>query len=217
MGSSALNFVARHADRLIMGALLDVESFGFYTIALMWVLAAGELVNKLINKVGFPVFAEVRRERPGQRARIFLRFTTVIDAICLSAFLAMLFGGPLLIDLLYPDLYGTSASFMPLLGLGILVGRFQSLGMLVLSEGDSRAMLYSSALRALAICLCLPLGFALFGIAGALAATALSPLAAAPFLIARARPVLGRRIRIDIAWVAAILGTAVLVGLFLAP
>ncbi len=217
MASSALTFVAGHADRLILGALLDTESFGFYNIALMWVQAASQLVGKLTNSVGFSVFSQVRRERPEQRAAIFYRFATVIDGLCLAGFVAMLFGGPLLIDLLYPEIYATSATFMPLLGLGILVGRFQSLNMLVLSEGHSRTMLATSALRAIAICISLPVCFALFGTGGALLATALSPLAAAPLLIIRAHPVLGRRVRMDVAWIVAILGLAALLYLIKGP
>jgi O-antigen/teichoic acid export membrane protein len=217
MGSSALTFVAGYADRLILGALLDVESFGFYTIALMWVQAASQLVGKLTGSVGFSVLSQVQRERPEQTARIFRRFATVIDGVCLAGFLALLLGGPLLIDLLYPEIYATSAAFMALLGVSILAGRFDSLSMLVLSQGHSRTMMAVSALRAAAICVSLPVCFALFGIGGALLATALSSLAAAPLLIARVSPVLGGRVRRDVAWVAAIIGVAVMLYLFQAP
>lgn len=217
MGSSVLHFVAGYADRLILGALLDVESFGFYTIALMWVQAASQLVGKLTGSVGFSVFAQVRRERPEQTASIFRRFSNVIDGVCLTGFLTILFVGPVLIDLLYPDHYATSATFMPLLGLALLADRFQALGMLVLSGGNSRAILSTAALRAVAICVSLPTCFALFGIGGALLATALSPLAQTPVLIARAQPVLGRRIWVDVAWIIAVLGASVGVYLVYAP
>lgn len=217
MGSSALTFVAGHADRLILGALLDIETFGFYTIALMWVQAASQMVSKLTGSIGFSVFAQVRRERPDQSARIFRRFATVIDGLCIAGFLAIVFGGPLLITLLYPDSYATSGTFMPLLGLLILTERFQSLNMLVLSEGHSRTMFMNSALRAAAICISLPVAFAYLGPSGALLAMALSPLAATPLLIARGRPVLGRGIRIDIVWIAVILVLAVPIYLFKAP
>lgn len=217
MGSSALTFVAGHADRLILGALLDTETFGFYTIALMWVQAASQLVGKLAGSIGLPVFAEVRRERPAQRAAIFHRFATVIDGICIAGFLTMLFGGPLLIDLLYPDSYATTATFMPLLGLLILVDRFRVLGMLVLSEGQSRTIFAVSALRAAALCISLPICFSLFGIGGALIAAALSPLAAAPLLIARTRPVLGDKSWVDMVWLVVILVAALPVYLVFAP
>jgi O-antigen/teichoic acid export membrane protein len=209
MGSSALTFVAGHADRLILGALLDVETFSFYTIALVWAHAAIELVNKLASNVGYPVFAKVRRERPKDRAGVFRRFTIAIDAICLSSFFVLLFFGSSLIHFLYLDHYDTSAAFIPLLAVGVLVCRFQPLSMLLLSEGDSPAMLITSAIRAVAICTCLPLCFSFFGVAGALLATSLSPLAASPFLIVRLFHVLGRRIWVDISWVVGILGVSV--------
>lgn len=217
LGSSALTFVAGHADRLILGALLDTESLGFYTIALMWVQAGRQLIGKLTGSIGFSVFSEVRRSRPGATADIFRRFTRVIDGLCLAGFLAVLFGGPFLIHLLYPASYAPAAALMPLLGVLVLSSRFDTLGMLVLSEGNSQAMLSTSALRAAALCLALPLAFMQFGIAGALLATALSPLAAAPLLIARARPVLKGRVGIDLVWLAAIPALAALIYLAETP
>lgn len=129
----------------------------------------------------------------------------------------MLFGGPFLIDLLYPDHYAPAAALMPLLGVRILAGRFQSLSMLVLSTGNSRVMLSTAALRAVAICVSLPVCFAFFGIGGALLATALSPLAGTSLLILRAYPVLGRKVWVDIVWAAGILGVASVVYLLYAP
>ena len=217
LGSSALAFLAGYADRLILGALLDVESFGFYVIALMWVQVGNQVIKKLTGSVVFPVLSQILRERPAQIGAIFRRFSRVIDGVCVTAFLTVLFGSPVLVDVLYPAHYATAATFMPLLGVAILAERFECSSMLVLSQGHSRTMMSLAALRAVAICVSLPIAFALLGIGGALLATALSPLASAPLLIARTRTVLVDRTWVDATWMAAILAVAAIVYLIYAP
>jgi O-antigen/teichoic acid export membrane protein len=217
MGSSALAFLAGYADRLILGALLDAETFGFYVIALMWVQVGNQMIKKLTGSIVFPVLSQVLRERPAQIGAIYRRFSRVIDGICLSAFLAVLFGSPVLVAVLYTEDYATAATFMPLLGVAVLAERFESSSMLMLSHGHSHTMMSLAALRAIAICISLPVGFAFLGIGGALLASALSPLASAPLLIAWTRSILGFRPRGDIAWVGAIIMAAAIVYVIYAP
>lgn len=177
----------------------------------MWVQAPGQLVGKLAGSVGFPVISQVWRERPGtdgcdlpaphHRHRRCLRVGVPDHSLrC-----------PLLIDLLYPDYGATSVTFMSLLGLGILASRFDPRIMLALSFRHSRTMMSVSAMRVVAVCVSLPLCFALFGIAGALIATALSPLAASTLLIARIRPILGKGVAVDMIWLMAGLVVAAIV------
>ena len=217
MGSSALTFVAGYADRVILGGLIDTDNLGLYTIALLWVQAGGQVINKLTGSVAFSVFSHIKRERPSETPAIFRRFSNVIDRLCAAGFVATLIGGPALIHLLYSDHYALAASFMPILGVGILATRYQTLTMLILSEGHSREMLAVAALRAVAICTFLPLGFYALGIGGALLATAMSPLAAAPLLIYRNRHVLQGRVWNDTIWLVAIFVVAAGVYAIYAP
>ncbi len=206
--SSALGFVANNADRLILGALLDLRSFGFYVIALTWVQVFVNLIEKLTGQIGMPVLSEVARERPERIRPVFRKFSLVIDAICLASFGLCLFGGPVLIALLYRPEYAAAGALMPLLAVMVLARRFVPLVMLLLSHGDSRALMQVTALRALAICVALPLGYHAFGIAEALLASALTQLAGAPLLIRRTRQFLGESVRIDGVWALAILAVS---------
>lgn len=211
LGSSALAFLANNADRLILGALIDIRSFGFYVIAATWVQVFTALVEKLCWQVGMAAMSEVTRDRPAQLRAIYRRLRLGIDGVCLSSFLLCLLGGPLLIELLYRPEYAAAAIFVPLLAIMVLIRRFTMLSALLLSQGDSRALLEVTALRAVAICIVMPLGFHAFGIAGAILASAMTQLAGAPLLVRRARPVLDTDVCLD----AATIGVILAIGLLL--
>lgn len=217
LGASVFTFIAWNADRLILAALLDKTLFGFYVIAILWVQGFRQVVGSLTSRIGLSAFSEVQRARPGDIARVYRRFSRLIDALCLAGFAVFLFGGGLLMDLLYPAEYATAASFFPLLALGILQQRFGPLSSLMLSQGDGKAMLLTAGLAAVVICIALPAGYWFLGTEGAVLAAALSPLFGSIVLLVRAAPLLGKSIRIDIFWFAAICGIAGWVYLGAAP
>lgn len=210
LGASALGFFANNADRLILGGLLGIRDFGFYVIAATWALLFVTIVEKLAGQVGLATLSEARRERPEELGRLYVRFSRVIDAICVASFLACLFGGPWLIHLLYPADYAAAAGFVPFLSIMILARRYVPLTGLLLSRGDSRALLHVTAIRAVAIFVALPAGDILFGVPGAVLGSALTQAFGAPYLIWRARDVLGPAgVRREAAWTAAIFAIGV--------
>lgn len=210
LGASALGFFANNADRLILGGLLGIRDFGFYVIAATWALLFVTIVEKLAGQVGLATLSEATRERPEEIRALYRRFSRAIDGICAGSFVACLAGGPLLIHLLYPAEYAAAAGFIPLLSVMILARRFVPLNGLLLSRGDSQSLLHVTAIRALAIFIALPTGDLFFGIAGAVAGSALTQAFGAPYLIWRARDVLGPEgVRRESLWTAAIFGIGV--------
>lgn len=214
MGSSIFTFFARNADRFILGALLPAGAFGIYVIARIWIDAGQQVIQRLGDQVGFSTIGEVIRDRPADAARLYRKFQTVMDVLCLSAALALFVLGQPLIDLLYTETYAEAGSYLRILALGLLALRFDPLNGLVMNIGNSRAMMGISALRAAALCVSLPLAYDAFGLTGALFAVALSPLASVPLTLWVLRPVLGRQLVLDAAWVGLILAMAAATGLF---
>lgn len=191
MASSALTFVGRYADRLILAGFLGTATFGLYSIALVWIEAGTTLLQRIADRSGFPAIAEVIRTQPHKVARLFRKYQTVIDVACFTAFLGTFLLGEALLQLLYTEAYATSGSFLQILSVSFLAARFHTISMLLMNIGDSRAMMISSGITAVTVCIVLPLAYIYFGLSGVLLATALSPLASAPYVIAKLRPLLG--------------------------
>lgn len=214
MAASGLTFTAQHADKLILASLLSSGSFGLVAIAQIWIGAGQMFLNKLADQIGFSALGEVIRTRPKEATRVFRRFQKAIDLFCVTCFLLCVFLAEPFIRLLYTETYYAAGHYLTLLGLVFLSLRFKAMGMFILNHGNSRAMMISSGIRAIAILIFLPLGYTLIGIEGALLAVALTPLSSAPYTIWLIRPLLGEGYAArQVLWVVAILLTAVAVYL----
>ena len=201
MASSALSFLARNADKFVLGGLLGSATFGLYVIAQIWIDSIRQVIGQLNNGLGFPVVAETSRTRPKEMPRLYRRFQYRIDLICVGAFLLGVLGGPALIGLLYTDAYQDAGRYLQLMAFMLLVLRFNTLGSLVLNAGNSRAMLITAILRAVASIGLMILGYRYFGVEGAILGVAAAPLASLPYVLWLVRPILGaRETRIDVIW-----------------
>lgn len=208
LGSSAFTFFARQSDKLILAGLLSSTSFGTYTIALIWVDAGRLILGRVAGQVGFSSIGEVVRDRPDDAPRLFRKIQTAMDGLCVAGFLACFFGGPTFVEMLYTEAYAEAGAKLQILGLILLVTRFDQLNHLIMSIGNSRAMMVISGLRAVALCVSLPLSFNAFGLDGALFSVALAPLISMPYALFVLRTVLGRQIVIDVAWAGGIIAIA---------
>lgn len=217
IGSSLLSFVTGNADRVFLGALLDKEHFGFYVIAVMWAQAGASVIHRIASQIAMPLFSDVSRERPQELLRVFQRFSRLNGVLCVAGFLAMFFGGAALINALYPATYAQAASFMPFLAFAMLREWFSPLSMLILSQGNSKALATASLVEAGATCVALYLGIRFFGIEGGLFAVALGSMSGALPMLEVAGRMVGVSLWRNLAVMAAILVVAAVVGVSLNP
>lgn len=102
-----------------------------------------------------------------------------------------------MVAVLYTEPYHLAGHFMALLGLGFLCLRFELLSNLLLTLGDSRAMMWFWAQRAAVLIVFLPLVYDAFGLFAALTLTALHSLVSLPFVLFRLRRHMGRRAQVE--------------------
>ncbi len=204
MGSSSFSFIAQQADKLILAALLDATAFGLYVIAQIWVMAGKALIGRLTSRVGFPAMSDVIRNRPNELRRLFRKFQNTIDLICLSAFFLTYLFGEILIQMLYTQEYHIAGTYLSILSLSFLMIRFRTLDSLLVNMGNSRSALTISAVRAISICITIPLSYNFLGLEGTLLAVAMNNGLTAPYTLALLRPTLGeKQFRFDSLWLVA--------------
>lgn len=208
LGSSVFTFFANNADRFILAGLMSSLLFGIYAIARIWVDAGKQILGRIAGQVGFSSIGEVIRDRPKDAPRFFRKVQTALDVLCVIGFLVCYFASKPFVELLYTEDYSSAGEYLQVLGLILLVARFDQLNLLVMNIGNSQSMMVISAIRALALCISLPLSFFTFGIYGALFAVTLSPLLSVPYALLVLRSFLGRQILIDVTWTFAILAIA---------
>jgi O-antigen/teichoic acid export membrane protein len=185
IGSSALTFVTRNADKFVLGALVSSTSFGLYAIAQIWVGIGQTVVDTVIGKVGFPAAAELLRERPHEARRGLRRGLHIIDVACIVLFVGLAGFGQWLTDTLYVAAYTGAGALIELLAPGLLALRFRMLGNVVLASGDSRSIFHVSLIGAVATVAGLAIGAQLAGMAGAITGLLLARLVPLPYLLMR--------------------------------
>ena len=201
MGSSIFTFFAVNAEKMLLGVFLDSTTFGIFIIAVLWVDAGLGVIVRLADGVGFPVISEVMRTRPEDAPRLYRKLQTGIDAICLMAFLTLFLGGQLLIDTLYTPVYQIAGAYLGILALRFLAIRFDTVNGLIMNTGNSRAMMLISGLRAVWVCIALPVAFLYVNFTAALLVVALVPMFTVPYSLWLVRPYLGtKQVSFDVLW-----------------
>lgn len=151
IGSSLAGFVVNNGDRFLMGALLPKETFGFYVIATLWIQAGQTVVAKVYNKVVYPSMSDKLRQDAQGFPLMFRRIRLVLDVALGTIFLIFLFGGPVLVSTLYLPEYAPAGVFISLLSLRFLTQRQSIWGMLLMSAGDSKQLMFSILVSACAL------------------------------------------------------------------
>jgi len=203
IGSSALTFVTRNADKFVLGALVSSTSFGLYAIALIWVGIGQTVIDTVIGKVGYPAAAEILRERPQEARRGLRRGLYLIDAACLALFLGLAGFGQLLVDTFYVEVYSGAGWLIQLLAPSLLALRFRMLGNVVLASGDSRSIFRVALIGAVATVAGLVIGAQVAGMAGAITGLLLARLVPLPYLLTRSVRFFGPgQTAYDAGWIA---------------
>lgn len=120
--STMLTFIAAQGDRLVLARLLDVKFLGVYTIALTLSRAIAEVINSIGDKVLFPSYAELVRDRPERLYPALRRSRLVLIALSWVGALFFIFLGEVLIKVLYDDRYADAGWMLQVLAIGTLVG-----------------------------------------------------------------------------------------------
>ena len=211
--SSTFAFVQQSGDKLLLGGLLTSSVFGLYVIAQVWTSLVRNVVSILCDSVGFPAVSEVIRNRPENFATAFRRFQNGIDAICVAGFLGLFLGSKILLLILYTPKYYGAAHYISLLSISILTARFESYTFLLASWGNSRATMVTSATRAIALCVLLPLASWIGGVDAVVILVAIIPVLSAPYALTMLRQHLGHR-QVQIEWMTLAASLACAAGAF---
>ncbi|MEM8536535.1 MAG: oligosaccharide flippase family protein [Pseudomonadota bacterium] len=193
MASSGVTFIIRNTDKLIFGALISSVTMGLYAIAFIWISAAERFLDVFSRAVGFSVVSEMLRDRPDEARRLMRKYQWGIDAICVAACAALIFGGQLLVDVLYTDEYQEAGRIIQLLGPLVLAFRFNQLGNLLLVQGDTRTLFWLAVTIAVATVALLLVGYHFAGFSGGVLGMVIARFASVPVMLAKTGPFFGRR------------------------
>ena len=171
-GQRLVNFLAQNLDKLIIGRLLGTSALGYYTVAYQLMVRPMLLLNPVVTRVAFPVFArmagDVRRLKEG-----YLEMIRLVAFVMLPLYLSMFAAsGPLIRTMLGAAWMPAEPVFRALVLLGLIQCLGNPLDSLLLALGKAKLAFWFNVLALGLYAVAIPLGshFGLAGIAYAMLA-----------------------------------------------
>ncbi len=178
--SSILGFIAVNGDRLMLGGLIDKQSFGLYSVAFMLVNVLQVVASTLCMNVAYPAIAEVHRERPHEMGGTLKKFQWAYDGLVVFLAATLITAGPAIIHVLYDVRYVGAGWIMVVLAVGAVGTRYQIVEQAYQAVGRPSLVTLANFLRLIALCAGILLGHRFWGVEGAIFGIALSQFAAWP-------------------------------------
>jgi O-antigen/teichoic acid export membrane protein len=182
--ASVLGFLVNSADRLILGALVDSAVLGVYAIAFLLFSAVEQVLVKIVGDVSYPALSEVARERPAALRSAYYRFHLAVGLpACFAAGLLVAVAEPL-VAVLYDPRYAEAGWMLQILAVALVTLPFRVATQCFVVLGEPAQMGAICAIRLVALCAAVPLGWHFFGLPGALWAIVLSYFSTLPTTLA---------------------------------
>ncbi len=178
--SSILGFIAINGDRLLLGGLIDKQSFGLYTVAFTLVNVLQVVASQLCMNVAYPAVAEVHRDRPHDLAGTLQKFQWAYDGLVVFLAAILITAGPAIVHVLYDARYQGAGWIMVVLALGAVGLRYQIVEQAYQATGRTSLVTLANLLRLIALGLGIMLGQHFWGVRGAIIGIALSQYAGWP-------------------------------------
>ncbi len=135
MAERSINYFAWNMDKLLIGRLLGTTSLGVYNVAYQLMIRPFMVLNPILTKVAFPVFATIQND--DQRlSRGYIKLSQIIAFANFPVYFCMFaLAQPLILLLLGPQWQPAIAVFQVLVWLGALYSLGNPLGSLLLAKG----------------------------------------------------------------------------------
>ncbi len=175
--SSGLYFLAGQLDRLMLPAFIPFEVLGVYGIAVLLASVPQEAVHFLSFEVIFPALSELN-QLPRQQLRAKILPSRGKFLILLGTGMGLMAGsGDLIVRLLYDSRYHEAGWMLIVLVIGLWPAvMIETINPALLAVGKPRYFAYTSAARAFAIGIGVPLGYSFGGLPGVVVVVALCNL-----------------------------------------
>jgi O-antigen/teichoic acid export membrane protein len=181
--SSALTYLFREGDRLLLGGMLSPTEMGVYSVGCLLMSATQQVVVKLVTNVGMPALSEIAREQPTRLREAYRRCRLPIDALCVSAAGFFFASADSIIGLLYDNRYSGAGHTLSVLSLGLITSRYWIMDQYFMATGETRQLFKRGLVQTVALYISVPIGFAQAGLTGALIGILLAQASTMPLML----------------------------------
>jgi O-antigen/teichoic acid export membrane protein len=166
--SSSIYVLASSGDRLFLGGKVDPTTLGLYSIALNLTLMVEGAGTRLFASVAMPALSEVARDAAERFRALYYRLRLPFDLAFVGSagvFFAM---SQTIIDVLYDPRYAAVGPMLQALSFSLVFARYGLAGNAYLALGQPRHLMWVQVVKLISVFTLMPLGYALYGVQGAL-------------------------------------------------
>ena len=120
MGEKLVNYLNKEVDTLVIGKLLGMEALGIYNIAKDFISKPYQLINPILTKVSFPVFAKIQNDLLKVK-NIYIRTIDLLSFINSLIFIFCFFFSREIILLFFGEKWLQASVVMSILSLYMLL------------------------------------------------------------------------------------------------
>lgn len=181
--SSTMQVLATNGDRLLLGALVDAQILGIYSIAALIVGAIEGALGRLLTAIALPALSEIARNDPSRLREIYYRLRIPGDLALLFMAGLLYATGQLLIDALYDPRYSAAGGMLQVLALSFIAIRYAAAYHIYLALGIPRYLAIINVVRCVSLFALVPYLYHVAGAQAAIWGIALHGLAMVPFVV----------------------------------
>jgi O-antigen/teichoic acid export membrane protein len=175
--SSAVQFISRQTDRLMLGRLVGMAGLGVYSVAVFLSDAVADAVTRLTHGILFPALSDVARRDPARLSGLYYDARLRLDGAALLPLGFLATAGSLVVGVLYDPRYHEAGWMLQLLAVRVaFYSVLTPCETCLFVLGHTRYGFYRSAARAAWVALTVPAGWWLGGLRGVVLAVAFSEL-----------------------------------------
>ncbi|HET8573175.1 MAG TPA: MOP flippase family protein [Edaphocola sp.] len=135
MGERMINYFNSNFDTILIGKILGMEALGLYNIAKILAMKPYQILNPIITKVAFPVFAKVQNDLIKLR-NTYLKVVNILTATNAPVYMLMVLFAKPLIFIVFGSAWLSATPILQLLAVGALCNSIGNpVGSLQLARG----------------------------------------------------------------------------------
>jgi O-antigen/teichoic acid export membrane protein len=174
---TVLTFLANQSDRLILSKLTTLSMLGIYSIAFSLSDVPRQIILMFSSKVGFPFIAKLAHKPRPEFRQVLMKYRVMVLAVGAVMLAMTICLGDVFIQHVYDQRYQQASWLVAILALGLWhTLLYSTISPAIMSLQKAHYNALANLLYFLTLAAALPLGYHYYGMAGAVAAVAVSDL-----------------------------------------
>ncbi len=179
--STMMMFMTQQGDRMLLGRYLSLGMLGVYSLAFALADALTQVVSTLSHRVVYPALSKVARDDRNGLEHVYRQVRRRLDVLVLPLAGILMVAGDHVIALLYDARYAEAGWILRVLALRVALNcTLPGASVCLMAIGRLQYGTIAIVAKGLWLAAGIPLGFYLYGLAGAVWAVALSDAAMVP-------------------------------------